>query len=171
MNKNNFILGENIITRIYSYDDQGTEYSREIKGKICQITNDFVVIDNGKYKESFKYSEPFWYGKNKDHNYTYFRINKNGWLIVVDRNKTKLITLYKIDLGLGEEFNKQYISEMKKLVENITIEIEEEKNQWAEKNEENNKAIEEMKAQNNLLQAQIKANNDTIDILEKTKDN
>ena len=60
---------------------------------------------------------------------------------------------------------------MKKLVENITIEIEEEKNQWAEKNEENNKAIEEMKAQNNLLQAQIKANNDTIDILEKTKDN
>ena len=60
---------------------------------------------------------------------------------------------------------------MKKLVENITIEIEEEKNQWAEKNEENNKAIEEMKAQNNLLQAQIKLNNDTIDILEKTKDN
>ena len=57
MNKNNFILGENIITKIYSYDDQGTEYSREIKGKICQITNDFVVIDNGKYKESFKYSE------------------------------------------------------------------------------------------------------------------
>lgn len=57
MRKENFILGENIITRIYSYDDQGTEYSREIKGKICQITNDFVVIDNGKYKESFKYSE------------------------------------------------------------------------------------------------------------------
>ena len=28
-----------------------------------------------------------------------------------------------------------------------------------------------MKAQNNLLQAQIKLNNDTIDILEKTKDN
>ena len=53
----------------------------------------------------------------------------------------------------------------------IGIEIEEEKNQWAEKNEENNKAIEEMKAQNNLLQAQIKLNNDTIDILEKTKDN
>lgn len=55
--KENFILGDNISTRIYSYDDQGTEYSREIKGKICQITNDFVVIDNGKYKESFKYSE------------------------------------------------------------------------------------------------------------------
>ena len=36
MNKNNFILGDNIVTKIYSYDDQGTEYSREIKGKIWE---------------------------------------------------------------------------------------------------------------------------------------
>lgn len=150
-------------------------YVERTMNKTGNEIKQFLVQNEEQVKEQilklYQYSEPFWYGKNKDHNYTYFRINKNGWLIVVDRNKTKLITLYKIDLGLGEEFNKQYISEMKKLVENITIEIEEEKNQWAEKNEKNNKAIEEMKAQNNLLQAQIKLNNDTIDILEKTKDN
>ena len=69
----------------------------------------------------YQYSEPFWYGKNKEHNYTYFRINKNGWLIVVDRNKTKLITLYKIDLGLGEDFNKQYISEMIKFLNFLNV--------------------------------------------------
>lgn len=57
MEKRDFILGENIIINIYKYDDQGKEYVKEIKGKVIQITNDFVVIDNGKYKESFKYSE------------------------------------------------------------------------------------------------------------------
>lgn len=57
MNKNNFKLGEEIEREIYNYDDQGNEYCRTIKGKVFQITNSFVVIDNGFYKESFKYSE------------------------------------------------------------------------------------------------------------------
>lgn len=119
----------------------------------------------------FQSSEPFWYGKNKNHNYTYFRINKNGWLIVIDKNKTKLITLYKIDLGLGEDFNKQYIAEMKKLVKMKNEDIENEKIELDKKIEENTKTIEELKSQNSLLQSQIKINNETIEILEKTKDN
>lgn len=119
----------------------------------------------------FQSSEPFWYGKNKNHNYTYFRINKNGWLIVIDKNKTKLITLYKIDLGLGEDFNKQYIAEMKKLVKMKNEDIENEKIELDKKIEENAKTIEELKSQNSLLQSQIKINNETIEILEKTKDN
>lgn len=57
MVKEDFIIGENIITEIYKYDDQGKEYIRKIKGKVIQTTNDFVLIDNGKYKESFKYCE------------------------------------------------------------------------------------------------------------------
>lgn len=118
----------------------------------------------------YQYSEPFWQGKNKDHNYTYFRINKNGWLIVVDKNKTKLITLYKIDLGLGEEFNKQYISEMKKNVDILNEKIETAKTDYNNKVLSNNKVIEELKDQIKLLQAQIKSSNDTIELLEKEKD-
>ena len=57
MENNNFKLGESVRLRVYNYDDQGTEYIREIKGKVHQITKNFVVIDNGYYKESFKYSE------------------------------------------------------------------------------------------------------------------
>lgn len=57
MNKNDFILGENIKFDIYEYDDRGTEYIKTKEGKVIQKTNSFVVIDNGKYKESFKYSE------------------------------------------------------------------------------------------------------------------
>lgn len=57
MNKDYFKLGEEIEKKIYNYDDQGNEYCKTIKGKVFQITNHFVVIDNGFYKEAFKYSE------------------------------------------------------------------------------------------------------------------
>lgn len=57
MDRSDFTLGENIITNIYNYDDQGNEYIKEISGKVIQITNDFVVTDNGFYKETFKYSQ------------------------------------------------------------------------------------------------------------------
>ena len=50
MEKKDFIIGENIIAEIYKYDDQGKEYIKKVKGKVIQATNDFVVIDNGKYK-------------------------------------------------------------------------------------------------------------------------
>lgn len=118
----------------------------------------------------YQYSEPFWYGKNKEHNYSYFRINKNGWLIVIDKNKTKLITLYKIDLGLGENFNKQYISEMMQFVEKENTEIENAKSKYNDEVIENNNVINELKQQNKLLQSQIDNNQATIKILESQKD-
>ncbi len=52
-----FKIGEEVELKVYSYDDQGNEYKRIAKGKVYQITNSFVVLDNGKYKESFKYCE------------------------------------------------------------------------------------------------------------------
>lgn len=57
MKKDDFKLGESIQLNTYSYDDQGNEYTREVKGKVCQITNYFIVLDNGNYKESFKYCD------------------------------------------------------------------------------------------------------------------
>lgn len=57
MRKEDFKLGESVQLNTYSYDDQGNEYTREVKGKVCQITNSFIVLDNGNYKESFKYCD------------------------------------------------------------------------------------------------------------------
>lgn len=57
MRKEDFKLGESVQLNTYSYDDQGNEYTREVKGKVCQITNYFIVLDNGNYKESFKYCD------------------------------------------------------------------------------------------------------------------
>lgn len=57
MKKNNFLVGENVNLTIYNYDDSGVEYTKVVSGRVCQTTASFIVIDNGKYKESFRCSE------------------------------------------------------------------------------------------------------------------
>ena len=39
-------------------------------------------------------------------------ILRDDWLVVVNPQDKKVVTLYKIDLGAGEEFNKLYINTM-----------------------------------------------------------
>ena len=57
MNKENFEVGKETEIKIFWYDEDGNRFSKIIKGKVKQITNDFIVINNGIYNESFKYSE------------------------------------------------------------------------------------------------------------------
>lgn len=149
-------------------------YVERTMGKTGNEIKQFLAQNEDKVKEQiiklYKYSEPFWYGKNRDHGYTYFRINKNGWLIVIDKNKNKLITLYKIDLGLGEDFNKQYISAMTEMVREQSQDIENDREDYQNTVSDNNSTTEELKNQNSIMHAQIKANNETIEMLEKNAD-
>lgn len=58
LSKENFKINEKVEDlKIYRYDDQNNEYIRKVNGTIYQITDNFIVIDNGKFKESFQYSE------------------------------------------------------------------------------------------------------------------
>lgn len=54
--KKNFKIGDKINTNIYEYDELNIKHTKPIKGTVTQITKHFVVIDNGKFKECFKYS-------------------------------------------------------------------------------------------------------------------
>lgn len=62
----------------------------------------------------------------------------NGcWIVLADNRSHNVITLYKIDLGLDEEFNKIYISKMldklnscKETLENIQKQVQEESNTY-----------------------------------------
>lgn len=50
------------------------------------------------------------------------RVMVNGtWVIIIDIKRDKVITLYSVDLGLGKDFNKEYIN---KLLEVINTEKE-----------------------------------------------
>lgn len=62
---------------------------------------------------------------------------KDTWIILVDVKAEMVVTLYKIDLGLGDEFNKTYISKMmeklnaaKKDLEDAQLEVQIESNTY-----------------------------------------
>lgn len=57
MKKEDFKIGDVIDTEVYTYADSEIYYTRKVKGTVYQITDAFVVIDNGYYKESFQYRE------------------------------------------------------------------------------------------------------------------
>lgn len=56
---------------------------------------------------------------NKTHSVQVF---VNGcWIVLVDANTNNVITLYKIDLGCGDDFNTEYINRMLKKIDDAKI--------------------------------------------------
>lgn len=148
-------------------------YVERTMGKTGNELKQFIVQNSDQIKEKilklYEYSELFWYGKIKDHDFTYFTINRDGWVIVIDKNKTTLITIYQVDLGLSVEFNKQYIAEIKNYVSEEINEIENLKLENETIIKENNITIEKIKEKNKLLQLELEHNNNEIKYLEQEK--
>lgn len=95
-------------------------------------------------------------------------INQHGWVIIANDNEKTLITLYKIDLQVGdEELNKAFI---KKSLERInalqeellakSIEVDDEKKSLKEKIAANDEQIKELTTQINKLKEQNSAYGD-----------
>ena len=64
---------------------------------------------------------------------------KDCWVVLVDGKAKNVVTLYKIDLGLDDEFNKAYVSKMveklntyKEVLENTKQQVQEESNTYRE---------------------------------------
>lgn len=148
-------------------------YVERTMGKTGNELKQFLAQNSSQVKDKilklYEYSELFWYGKIKDHDFTYFTINRDGWVMVIDKNKTTLVTIYQVDLGLGVEFNKQYISELKNYVSNELESIEELRNSYEKTVKDNNETIEELKEKNKLLQSELEHNNNEIKFLEQEK--
>ncbi len=119
----------------------------------------YLAQNEDKVKEQilklYEYSELFWYGKIKDHDFTWFTINRDGWVFVIDKNKTTLITVYKVDLGLSTEFNKQYIQEIKKYVNEEMAGIYNNKLTLGRDTDVTNNTINDVKEEIKNLKSQI----------------
>lgn len=148
-------------------------YVERAMGKTGNELKQFIVQNSDQIKEKilkmYEYSELFWYGKIKDHDFTYFTINRDGWVMVIDKNKTTLVTIYQVDLGLGVDFNKQYVAELKAYVSDELANIEELKTQYETTVKDNNEAIDNFKEKNKMLQAEMEHNNNEIKFLEDQK--
>lgn len=130
----------------------------------------YLAQNEDKVKEQilklYEYSELFWYGKIKDHDFTYFTINRDGWVFVIDKNKTTFITVYKVDLGLSTEFNKQYIQEIKNYVELELEGIFKMKDAYSNNCIDNSETIDTIKENIKTLKTQIALYESQIKLIE-----
>ena len=111
-----------------------------------------------------------WSGKIREHNFTHFYINRDGWVIVVDKDGKKLITVYKIDLEIDTEFNKMYIEKIKEKILQFNKDLEEKELAMNILKEENNKIIAELQQENNDFKDKIDYNTTKIESLKQETD-
>ena len=101
----------------------------------------------------------------------------NGtWVVIVDIAKCNVVTLYSIDLGLGNEFNQEYINKLmeklntaKEEYETVVMGINTQTETYSSIIKENVEQINEYKKIINTLEKQNQAYTDVIESLEADK--
>lgn len=89
-----------------------SQNEEKIQNDINKMVEFGELIYAGKQKDS----------KGKESNVNVFR--KDCWIILVDANTLNTITLYRIDLGCGNEFNEDYVSRMVEKIKAANEEVE-----------------------------------------------
>ena len=142
----------------------------------------FIAQHEKKIKEDIfkmiEYGTLLFTGKpNYDFNKQPVDIFLNGtWVIIVDIAKCNVVTLYSIDLGLGNEFNAEYINKLldklniaQKKCDAAAFHIMEQTNMYGQLIHENMEQITEYKRIIDALQSENQAYNDVIDNLAADK--
>lgn len=183
---------------IYTISKHAKErYAERImeKDSILEI-NTFIVQNEDKIindiNKMIHYGQLIYTGKQtqKDGRSYNVEVFLNGlWIVIVDEKSKNVITLYKIDLGVDDEFNQEYVNRMiekfnsaKENIENVIIETEKENETYNNIIEDNKNTINYYKSciknleelniayetviNNNTVKIQI-ANKEAIDILNK----
>lgn len=129
--------------RIMNKNDKGD-------AAVFLANNQQKVIDD--ITKLVEYGELIYQGRSiVEYNKQPVRIYLNGtWVIVVDDKKNNVVTLYSIDLGVGKEFNENYINklldklnEAKEEYSKTEAEIENNKEDYTKIIEDNNNVINE----------------------------
>ena len=121
-------------------------YSERIMGKEDTDVARFITLNEDKIKTDInkliQYGQLIFSGKQspKDGKGNIVDVFlKDCWVVIADSRIKNVITLYKIDLGLGDEFNKTYISKMmeklnanKEVLESVQRQVQEESNTYKE---------------------------------------
>lgn len=122
-------------------------YSERIMGKDDTIEiNRFITLNEDKIKtdinKMIEYGELIYRGKSAAKNGKNNMLDvylKDCWVVLVDKSAGVVVTLYKIDLELGDEFNKTYISKMleklnvsKTKLEEVKLQVYNETNMYSE---------------------------------------
>lgn len=123
-----------------------TRYAERIMGKEDTDVNRFVLLNEEKIKTDINklinFGELIYSGRQTQRDGKSNIIDvylKDCWIVLVDNRIRNVITLYKIDLGLDDEFNKAYISKMmeklnanKEVLESVQQQVQTESNTYRE---------------------------------------
>lgn len=186
---------ENVIT--YNISKHAAErYAERIMGKEDIDINRFVTLNEDKIKTDInkliQYGELIYIGKqsSKDGKGSIVDVYLNGfWIILADTRTKNVITLFKVDLGLDEEFNTAYVNRMveklntyKEALENTKQQVQIESNTYREMINDAETQIKEYRSMiknleelcagyraiidNNVVKV-TQANKDVVDIVNK----
>lgn len=122
--------------------------------------NRFIVENEEKIKTDINkmiiYGEKIFSGKQsqKDGKGNVLDVYLNGtWIVLVDNKENVVVTVYKIDLGCGDEFNREYIGKMmenlnhcKEKLMSVQLEVNTESEMYRELIESAQTQINEYKA-------------------------
>lgn len=112
-------FNENVV--VYTISNHAKQrYAERIMCKEDNIdVNRFITLNDEKIKTDINklihYGELIYTGRqaNKDGKGNIVDVYlKDCWVVLADNKAKNVITLYKIDLGLDDEFNKAYVSKM-----------------------------------------------------------
>ena len=122
-------------------------YAERIMGKEDTVEiNRFITLNEDKIKtdinKMIEYGELIYRGKSAAKNSKGNMLDvylQNCWVVLVDKSSEIVVTLYKIDLELGDEFNKTYMSKMleklnvsKAKLEEVKLQVYNETNMYSE---------------------------------------
>jgi hypothetical protein len=142
---NNLEVVENAITYNISAHAK-TRYAERIMGKEDIDVNRFVTLNEEKIKTDINklisYGDLIFTGKQSQKDGKGNMVDvflKDTWIVLADSRAKNVITLFKIDLGFDDEFNKLYISKMveklnanKEVLESVKQQVQEESNTYRE---------------------------------------
>lgn len=149
---------ENIIT--YNISKHAAErYAERIMDKEGLSINTFATLYREKIdtdiNKLINYGQLIYTGKQsqKDGKGNVIDVYiKDCWVVLVDNKAKNVVTLYKIDLGLDDEFNKAYVSKMveklntyKEVLENTKQQVQTESNTYKEMIDDAETQIKEYK--------------------------
>lgn len=135
-------------------------YAERVMGKEDIDINRFITLNEDKIKTDINklisYGNLIYQGKQsqKDGKGKVVDVYlRDCWVVLVDGKDKVVITLYKIDLGLDEEFNKAYVSKMleklntyKEVLENTKQQVQAESNMYREMLADTETQIKECRA-------------------------
>lgn len=111
-----------------------------------------------------------------DNNKNVVDVILNGhWVIIVDVKNEKVVTLFEIDLGLGKEFNDEYIARLKEKLDVAKARYKEEAKRLDKNNAEYNEIIdrneEKIREYKSFIKSLETQNTNMVNLIAENKNN